>query len=171
MLGLGSAASFLAAGYLALGQHRCPASVPAPDTGPSLAARAAVNELMMCGLILTSWPVAVGTIAVRVQREAAEAYSMFEEKGWFSDPASYHKDPPPLEDPDIETIEHKGREVEHLTFESLYEPHEDEPGRERWLSYKRNPTAHAYILRHQDEQAAVVDLRPRHQDGHAEARA
>src|SRR5215208_6707769 len=81
VLGLGSAASFFATGYLALGQHRCPASVPAPDTGPALAARAAVNELMMCGLILTSWPVAVGTIAVRVQREATEAYALFDEKG------------------------------------------------------------------------------------------
>ena len=151
-LGLGSVASFFAAGYLALGQHRCPASVPAPDTGPRLAARAAVNELMVCGLILTSWPVAVGTVAVRVQREASEAYPMFEEKGWFSDPTSYHKDPPPLEDPEIEIVEHKGREVERLTFDSLYEPHEDEPGRERWLSYKRNPTACAYVLRHQGKQ-------------------
>src|SRR5918993_696737 len=131
VLGLGSAASFLATGYLALGQHRCPASVPAPDTGPALAARAAVNELMICGLILTSWPIAVGTVAVRVQREAAKAYTLFEEKGWFSEPATYHKDPPPLEEPDIEMIEHKGRAVECLTFDSLYEPHEDEPGRER----------------------------------------
>jgi hypothetical protein len=151
VLGLGSAVSFLAAGYLALGQHRCPASVPAPDTGPNLAARAAVNELMMCGLILTSWPVAVGTTAVRIQREATEAYGLFEERGWFDDPASYHKDPPPLEKPEIEIIEHKGRRVESLTFESLYEPHEDEPGRGRWLSHKRNPTVHAYILRHQGE--------------------
>jgi hypothetical protein len=152
VLFVGSATSFFAAGYLALGQHRCPSSVPAPDTGPSLAARAAVNELMMCGLILTSWPVAVGTTAVRVQREATEAYAMFDEMGWFSEPATYHKDPPPLEEPEIETIEHKGREIEHLTFDSLYEPHENEPGRERWLSYRRNPTVHAWILRHQGEQ-------------------
>src|SRR5215216_7508241 len=47
VLGLGSAVSFLAAGYLALGQHRCPSGVPAPDTGPRIALRAAVNELMM----------------------------------------------------------------------------------------------------------------------------
>jgi hypothetical protein len=148
LLCLGSAVSFMAAGYLALGQHRCPAGVPVPDTGPNLAARAAVNELMMCGLILTSWPVAVGSTAVRVHREAADAYGLFEENGWFSDPTTYHQDPPPLQDPGIETIEHKGRQVEHLSFESLYEPHEDEPGRERWLSYPRNPVAHAYILRH-----------------------
>jgi len=151
VLGLGSAASFMAAGYLAMGQHRCPASVPAPDTGPNLAARAAVNELMMCGLILTSWPVAIGHVAVRIQREATEAYSLFDEKGWLSDPATYHKDPPPLEDPRTEKMEHKGRKIECLTFDSLYEPHEDEPGRERWVSYKRNPTARAWILRHQGE--------------------
>jgi len=151
-LGLGSAVSFLATGYLALGRHQCPSGVPVPDRGPGLAARAAVNELMMCFLILTSWPIVVGTIATRVHREAAEAYPLFEEKGWFSDPISYHKDPPPLEDPDIETIEHRGREIECLTFESLYEPHPEEPGRERWLSYKHNPTARAWILRHPGEQ-------------------
>jgi hypothetical protein len=152
VLGLGSAASFMAAGYLAMGQHRCPASVPAPDTGPNLAARAAVNELMMCGLILTSWPVAIGHVAVRVQREATDAYSLFEEKGWLSEPATYHQDPPPLDDPEIEKMEHKGREIECLSFGSLYEPHEDEPGRERWVSYRRNPTARAWILRHEGEQ-------------------
>ena len=151
VLGAGSAASFLATGYLALGQHRCPAGVPVPDTGPGLAARAAVNELMMCGLILTSWPVVVGSIAARVQREAIDAYALFEEKGWFSDPATYHEDPPPLEEPKIESIEKRGRRIEQLTFESLYEPHEDEPGRERWLSYERNPTAWAWILRHSGE--------------------
>jgi hypothetical protein len=87
-LGVGSALRFLAAGYLALGQHRCPASVPAPDTAPSRAARAAVNELMLCGLILTSWPLAVTSVATRVRREAADAYPLFEENDWFSDPAT-----------------------------------------------------------------------------------
>ena len=131
VLGLGSAASFLATGYLALGKHRCPASLPEPDTGPNLAARAAVNELMMCGLILTSWPVAVGTVAVRVQHEATEAYALFDGMGWFSEPATYHRNPLPLEEPEIETIDNRGREIEYLTFDSLYEPHENEPGRER----------------------------------------
>src|SRR5215216_3851620 len=127
ILGLGSAVSFLATGYLALGQHRCPSGVPAPDTGPRIALRAAVNELMMCFLMLTSWPIVVGTIATRVRREATETYLMFEDEGWFSDPASYHRNPPPLEDPDICTINHRGREIERMTFDSLYEPREEEP--------------------------------------------
>ncbi len=148
LLAVGSAASFFAAGYLAPGQHRCPAGVPAPATGPNLAARAAVNELMMCGLILTSWPLAVGTVATRVRREAADAYPLFEERGWFSDPATYHREPPPFDDPEIHHEERRGRKIECLSFDSLYEPCEEEPGRERWLSYTRNPTAHAWILRH-----------------------
>jgi hypothetical protein len=40
------------------------------------------------------------------------------------------------------------RPYEHLTFESGYEPHADEPGRDRWLSYERNRTAHAWVVRH-----------------------
>ncbi|MGH3146337.1 MAG: hypothetical protein ACRDTR_11115, partial [Rubrobacter sp.] len=110
VLAVGSAASFMVAGYLALGQHRCPASVPAPDTSPRLGARAAVNELMVCGLILTSWPLAVGSVATRVRREAADTYELFEENGWFSDPAAYHREPPPLEEPKVHYEDHRGRE-------------------------------------------------------------
>lgn len=150
VLGLGSAVSFLASGYLALGQHRCPSGVPAPETGPMMALRAAVNELMMCSLMLTSWPIVVGTVATRVRREATETYLMFEENGYFSDPASYHREPPPLEDPETRVIDHRGRRIEELTFRSLYEPRPEEPGRERWLDYRRNLTACAWILRHDD---------------------
>lgn len=152
VLGTGSAASFIATGYLALGTHRCPAGVPTPKTGPSLAARAAVNELMMCALILTSWPIVVGWSATRVRREAVDAYGLFEENGWFEDPASYHEDPPTLERPAVHYQERQGRKVECLTFESLYEPHEDEPGRERWLGYEKNRTVHAWALRHHDDE-------------------
>ncbi len=151
VLGAGSALSFLATGYLALGQHRCPSGVPTPNTGPNLASRTAVNELMICALILTSWPIAAGSIATRVGREASEAYALFEERGWFDDPASYHEEPPALEDPEIHHQERGGRNIECLTFESLYEPHPDLPGRDRWLSYEKNLTARAWVLRHEEE--------------------
>jgi hypothetical protein len=42
----------------------------------------------------------------------------------------------------------RGINYEHLSFESGFEPHSDEPGRDRWLSYAANRTAHAWVLRH-----------------------
>lgn len=72
--------------------------------------------------------------------------------GWFEDPASYHQDPPPLERPEIHYQERRGRNIECLTFESLYEPHTGEPGRERWLGYEKNRTVHAWVLRHDDDE-------------------
>src|SRR3712207_1764755 len=69
VLGTGSRASSPATGFLALATQRCPPGVPTPAPGPRLAARAAVNELMMCALIPTSWPIVVGWSATRVRRE------------------------------------------------------------------------------------------------------
>ena len=37
---------------------------------------------------------------------------------------------------------------EHARFESGYTPHPGEPGRERWLGYAANRTAHARLLEH-----------------------
>jgi hypothetical protein len=44
-----------------------------------------------------------------------------------------------------------GLRFEHLKFDSEYEPDPAEPGRERWLSYSRNRTGHAWMLRHADD--------------------
>lgn len=148
VLGAISAASFLAAGYLALGEHRRPSDVPAPEISPGLALRTAIDEVMMCVIILTTWPVAVGPVATRVRREASEAYPLFEERGWLAKPATYHREPPPLGEPAIQPISHRGWEIECLTFDSLYEPRAEEPGRERWLARRHDPSAYAWTLRH-----------------------
>src|SRR5215212_5876058 len=44
-----------------------------------------------------------------------------------------------------------GKDDRAPDLRELYEPREEEAGRERWLSYKRNSTARAWILRHHDE--------------------
>jgi hypothetical protein len=84
----------------------------------------------------------------RLRSELGDAVEMFNERGWVDDPRSYHVDPPPLLDPRITSRRLAGSHFEHLTFESGYEPHPDEPGRERWLEYEGNATAHAWLLRH-----------------------
>ena len=148
VLGAGSAASFLATGYLALTEHRSSPEVPEPEMAPAFAARAATDEVSMCGIVLTTWPLAVGPVAARIRREVSDAYPLFEERGWLSEPATYHREPPPLEAPSIRSMSYRGRDVECLTFDSLYEPRPEEPGSDRWLSRRYDPTAYAWVLRH-----------------------
>jgi predicted esterase YcpF (UPF0227 family) len=146
-----STASFVAAGYLAVGQEPVPPGVPEPRMSLGIAARAAEDEFSMCTIVLTTWPLTVGGRAARIGRELEEALALFERKGWFDDPAGYHRTPPPIEGMDPGDLRHRERGFEHLTFESSYEPWPEEPGRDRWLSYERNRSSHAWVLRHPDE--------------------
>jgi hypothetical protein len=143
-----SAASFLAAGYLAIGQEPVPEGVPEPRIGPGMAARAAEDEFSMCTIVLTTWPLSVGGRAARIGQELEEALVIFDEKGWLENPAGYHRDPPLLAEVNSGDRRHPENGFEHLTFESSYEPWVGEPGRDRWLSYEGNRTAHAWALRH-----------------------
>ncbi len=143
-----SAVSFVAAGYLAVGQEPVPPGVPEPRMSLGMAARAAEDEFSMCGIVLTTWPLTVGGRAMSIGRELEEALVVFEEKGWLGDPAGYHRKPPPVEQVGSGDRRHSERGFEHLVFESSYEPWQEEPGRDRWLSYERNRTAHAWVLRH-----------------------
>jgi hypothetical protein len=146
-----STVSFVAAGYLALGQEPVSSGVPEPRMSLGMATRAAEDELSMCTIVLTTWPLTVGKQAARIGRELDEALALFEEKGWLEDPARYHREPPTLEEVKGGDRSHPEDRFEHLTFESLYEPWAEEPGRDRWLSYERNRTAHAWMLKHPGE--------------------
>ncbi len=145
-----STVSFVAAGYLAVGEVPVPPDVPEPDMGVKLSAQAAGDEVKMTAIIFTTWPHAVGPIAARVSREVDEALELFEAYGWLEKPGGFHREPPPAENLTFKEFRHKGWNMEHLSFESGYEPWPDEPGRERWLAHEANRTAHALTLRHRD---------------------
>ena len=97
VLFVGSAVSFVAAGYLAVGQEPVPSGVPEPQMSLGMAARAAEDEFSMCSIVLTTWPLSVGSRAARIGRELEEALVLFDERGWLRDPTSYHHTPPPVE--------------------------------------------------------------------------
>jgi hypothetical protein len=89
----------------------------------------------------------------RMVDDAADAYRLFESRGWLADPAGYHATPPPLRDPELREESAwagaRRQRFTRLVFESGYEPHAGEPGRERWLDHPSNGTAHAYLLEHE----------------------
>jgi len=86
----------------------------------------------------------------RMRRDLAAAQKFFSARGWLGDPATYHRDPEPLDEvrvSDRSTFEGRRlRRYRHLRFASGYRPHEGEPGRERWLAHPRNGTMHAQLI-------------------------
>ncbi len=92
------------------------------------------------------------TDLARVSRETDRALTLFERQGWLAEPAAYHGVPQPLTRPVVEPQVHRGREFDHVRFNSEYRIHRDEPGGDRWSSheYRRNRVAHARVLRHDD---------------------
>ncbi len=148
---LASATSFVVTGYLTIGHEPAPEEVPETEAHPRLAIRAAGDEVSMAGIVLTTWPLSVGHRAARIGDELDDALQLFENRGWLENPTSYHQTPPPPGEVRSAARQHRGRKFEHISFESGYEPWPDEPGRDRWLSYESNKTAHAWVLRHLGE--------------------
>jgi len=144
-----SLAGFAAAGSLSNLQEPVPAGVPAAPPSAGLSLRTAIDEGFMAHLQFSlRTPDAAG--AERIREELLEARELFTERGWLEKPESYHLPPPTLEDPCLRPARFLGQAYEHLSFESEYEPHPEEPGRERWLGYAPNRTGHAYVMRHRE---------------------
>ena len=144
-----SAASFLAAGAASVRQEPHVDDVPEPEPSLRLAAAVAVDEALLATIHVTN-PVPGPGARPRILREVMEARELFEQRGWLEKPERYHAAPPSLIGPEIRPAESRGIAFEHLSFESGYEPYAEEPGRERWLSYDANQTAHAWVMRHKD---------------------
>jgi hypothetical protein len=119
-------------------------------------ARARFGPLLGPKVALDEWMMALGGFAEipkradlrRIHAEVSLAADMFEDRGWVRDPTSYHDAPPPLVNPRIRSARVGLTRYERLQFESEYEPHAGEPGRNRWLALLRNRTAYAWVLRH-----------------------
>ncbi len=58
--------------------------------------------------------------------------------------------PPPLTDVTLRKARTGAIRYTVMSFESEYEPHPGEPGRERWLEDRANRTAYVWMLRHDE---------------------
>ena len=93
-----------------------------------------------------------GSFRQRLRSELADARSLYAERDWLTDPASYHRTPPPLDDGvTIRAASAGDTDFWHVRFPSEFEPWPDEPGRDRWMDYRPVRTAHAWMLLHSDQ--------------------
>ena len=96
----------------------------------------------------------------RMLEDIVAARDFYEEHGWLANPAGYHRNPPaPVVLASREGAAWSGprrRRFRHISFESGWEPHPGEPGRERWLAHPTNATAHAYVLEHAEPRPWLV---------------
>jgi hypothetical protein len=153
-----SAGSAVAIGRLGLRRQPLWDDVPAP--GPSLrcALEVAVDSAVLGQMTLVAPARALAGSGERVAAEVHAALALYRDRGWIEKPLDYHRTPPSLERVELAAARSRGVDFQHLRFESGYEPHEGEPGRERWLGYGACRTAHAWVLRHPE--AAGGSQRP-----------
>jgi hypothetical protein len=142
-----SLAAFVAAGVHGLLLEPSVDGVPRAVFSYRLGAEVAIDEALLATMFLSAKLPRAGD-HVRIPLELAEARARFEAEGWLEKPESYHVPPPPLEAPRLSRARIRRHDYEHLRFESGYQPHAGEPGRERWIANAANRTAHAWVLRH-----------------------
>lgn len=142
-----SALSAVSAGHLSASMTPSLGDVPeSPLTWRKAAEVAGDNAIL--AFMASTLPFPNRSEIAKTSREIEEARAQFAERGVLEKPASYHLQPPPLEAPILSPRRAAGIDYQHLQFESGYEPPQDEPGRDRWLSYAPIRTAHAWLLEH-----------------------
>ncbi|KZS57485.1 hypothetical protein A4G26_15770 [Mycobacterium kansasii] len=126
---------------------RQPDELPVARPTIALAAQAFRDEILLTGFgMLRSAPSA--SSLERIDREVLAALDVYQTNGWLTDPEGFFAAPPPLTEVAVKRVDSMGRSYQRLSFDSGYEPHPGEPGRERWLSYTGNHREYALMLRH-----------------------
>ncbi len=123
--------------------------VPAPAATVGLAARVALDELFL----MPSGPYAStvsGSDYEVSSAELDEAVRYYENQGWLDDPTGYFEAPGTATEVETTQVIHRRGQVTVARFESQWMPRPGEPGAERWLSFEKNRTAYATVLRHDD---------------------
>ncbi len=137
------------------------ASRTAPPDGPAvrptigLAGQALFDEAVLAGFRLTRSRAGTHDRG-RYEREAQLALDLYLAEGWIGDPAAFHPSPPPIAGLTIRAGKTRRLAYERWSFDSGYEPHPDDPGRERWLGYAANRRARVWVLRHEQPRPWLV---------------
>ena len=134
---------------------REPGEIPVARPTLALATEACFDEIVLTGFrLLRSAPDAARL--EWITREVSAALEFYGQQGWLEKPEGFFAASPALTDVTVKTVNNMGRTYERLFFDSGYEPHAGEPGRERWLSYTGNNREYGLMLRHRQPRPWLV---------------
>lgn len=129
------------------------ADIPRVRPTVSLAGHALVDEVVLAGFKMLQRDEG---LLPRIELEIEAAATLYGEAGWIDAPERFHGSPPPATE--VTTRAQRGMRYpyQRLSFESGYEPHPGEPGRERWLGYLANRRVRGWLLRHDEPRPWLV---------------
>ncbi|MBV8063665.1 MAG: prolyl oligopeptidase family serine peptidase [Nevskia sp.] len=142
-----SLASYLVAGRTALYYADPVPGAPPPPMEARVYAKAALDEALI-GYFLLFAKSPSGDLAERMCDEAAKLEEVLRSRGWFDDPAAFHKAPPAPEAVRQTAARSVGIDYQRLRFPSGFIPEPTLPGADRWASHERNRDCAAWMLRH-----------------------
>ena len=118
-----SVASFVTAGYASLSADLPVRDVPGARRSVGMSARVAIDEAVLAGQSLVG-ALPSGADLERIREEVDAARELFELRGWLANPGAYHRMPPPLDAPRLQTrrLRRARRQIvyETVAFESGY---------------------------------------------------
>jgi hypothetical protein len=136
-----------------------------PRINLSLASKIALDDLFFASELVSATVVSMSHRR-RLSREISDSLEFYGSEGWLEDPLAYHESPPPIGDTKISTVHSAFGFYRHLEWESGYAPHPGEPGRDRWLGFEENRSAHAWLFEHPGEPRPWVMCVPGYRMGH-----
>jgi len=141
-----SVIAFLSGGWFQIRLRPDIEGVPAPAPSPPYSARVALDDAVL-GVMAALTPPSTPTALREAVEESEAAYQHYSNHGYLEDPARFHSHPPLISSPDLRSLQIRGEDCDKMQFASEFEPETGLPGRERWMSYAENHTAHALLLR------------------------
>src|SRR3546814_256978 len=145
--GLGSFASFLAAGRASIRRAPLYPGAAAPEISTRMDIKTAFDETVL-GYFITSARVPSGSDALRTCEDAQRMYDALHSRGWDQAPEPLHPAPPVPEETYVDRGRIYGNEFEILRFDSGYVPPAELPNAAAWKSHVNNAECHVRILRH-----------------------
>lgn len=147
LAGLGSAASYLAAGRAGLVREPLYKGAPPPVLSAALDAKAALDETVLAWFV-GSARLPDATLVPAMCEQIARLEGIIEERGWDRDPRGFHPAPPPPDQVWTDRGRIFGSDYDILRFDSGFAPEDTLPGAALWKGHLPNNRCEVRVMRH-----------------------